>query len=367
MARTVRLLTADLHYRPGIQVHTATSGAIDALSEIYLAVEQDAALLGCAEIRLNIAYLTGLAPDDIVAEAVAAVDAIDWGVGPQALLDALPSEAADSATPVRALIDCFLHDWAAREAGQPLADWLGGHFSGAWPSNQTLFWCDDAALDDLTAGYLARGFRSLKLRVGLQDVAADLHRLTRLRAIAGPQAALAVDVNGRWSLEQATAALRAMEPLDIAYAEQPLPAGDWDGLRRLREATRIPVMLDESIGRPADIETLLSVPDPPGAHLKIVKMGGIAPLLAAARRLRDAGVDVMVGQMNEGALATAAAAHCAMVVQPRHAELYGADGLVDDPAAGLGYADGRVVVPRGPGLGPVLNTDTTTEIFRKSL
>jgi L-alanine-DL-glutamate epimerase-like enolase superfamily enzyme len=299
--------------------------------------------------------------------AITAIGRIGWDAGPQALIEDLPDPGAGFPAPVRALVDCLLHDWAAREAGRPLAEWLGGSFLGAWPSNQTLFWGDDATLEGLARDHLGRGFRSLKLRVGIEDSAADLRRLARLRELAGPRAELAVDVNGRWPLDQAIANLRAMEPLDIAYVEQPLAAGDWDGLRSLRAATRVPVMLDESLGRASDIETLLSIPDPPGAHLKIVKMGGIGPLVAAGRRLTAAGVEVMVGQMNEGALATAAAAHCAMVVRPRHAELYGADGLVDDPAEGLIYAEGRVVVPRTPGLGPALHPERTSEIFRRSL
>jgi L-alanine-DL-glutamate epimerase-like enolase superfamily enzyme len=367
MAPVIRLLRADLHYGTGIEVHTATSGPVGALEEIYLVVEHDGELLGCAEIRINIAYLTGLAPARIVEGAVAAIGQIDWQAGPQALIDDMAHGRSDFSSPVCALVDCLLHDWASRAAGQPLADWLGGAFADTWPSNQTLFWCDDAALDGLARDYLARGFCSLKLRVGVKDFASDLRRLTRLREVAGAQVELAVDANGRWSLEEAIANMRAMDPLGIAYVEQPLPAGDWDGLRRLRGATAIPVMLDESLARPSDVEALLSLRDPPGAHLKIVKMGGIAPLLAAARQLTAGGAEVMVGQMNEGALATAAAAHCAMIARPHYAELYGADGLVDDPAAGLTYRDGRVVVPRSPGLGPVLNLDRTSEIFRRSL
>ncbi len=59
----------------------------------------------------------------------------------------------------------------------------------------------------------------------------------------------------------------------------------------------------------------------------------------------------MIGQMNEGTIPTAAAGHVAAAVRPAFAELYGADGLVDDPAAGLAYADGRLILADAPGLG----------------
>ena len=59
----------------------------------------------------------------------------------------------------------------------------------------------------------------------------------------------------------------------------------------------------------------------------------------------------MIGQMNEGAMATAITAHCVMALKPRYAELYGCYGLLDDVAQGVTYGNGNVVLPRGPGLG----------------
>ncbi|CAK8737354.1 hypothetical protein SODG_001077 [Sodalis praecaptivus] len=50
----------------------------------------------------------------------------------------------------------------------------------------------------------------------------------------------------------------------------------------------------------------------------------------------------MIGQMNEGAAATAAALHVTHLTRPRFAELYGADGLGDDPVSGLRYQHGTV-------------------------
>ena len=62
-------------------------------------------------------------------------------------------------------------------------------------------------------------------------------------------------------------------------------------------------------------------------------------------------IPFMIGQMNEGAGATAATVHCVMAAKPQFAELYGADGLIDDPVSGITYRDGCVEVPRVPGLG----------------
>src|SRR5687767_14053339 len=79
--------------------------------------------------------------------------------------------------------------------------------------------------------------------------------------------------------------------------------------------------------------------------------GGPTAITSAMKRFRDAGVEVMIGQMNEGALVTAITAHCVMALQPRYAELYGCYGLLDEVTPGISYQDGMIWTPAGPGLG----------------
>ena len=71
----------------------------------------------------------------------------------------------------------------------------------------------------------------------------------------------------------------------------------------------------------------------------------------------------MIGQMNEGAGATAAAYHCTIATNPSHAELYGADRLIDDPVTGVRYADGHILLDRAPGLGVQIDTRNLTPLW----
>lgn len=363
MATALRLMTAEQHYPPGLTLHTASSGAVPALHALYLVVRRNGELIATGEVRTNIEYLSGVPEARLIRQAQELTAALDWRAEPEAILERLPEAARSYSAPARALIDCTLHDWLSRRANQPLVEWLGGALTSGWPTNQTLFWGDDDSLEAQARDYVARGFRSLKLRVGIGAFEGDLRRIRRVRDAVGEGIELALDANGRWSLDDAMANFARLEPLGIAYVEQPLPAGDWAALARLQSACGVPIMLDESVGGPEDIASLLALDRPPSAHLKLVKMGGIAPLVAAARQLTGAGIEVMVGQMNEGGLATAAAVHCAMLLRPQHAELYGADGLIDDPASGLTYEDGRAVLPAVPGLGPTLHEERTRPIW----
>jgi L-alanine-DL-glutamate epimerase-like enolase superfamily enzyme len=70
----------------------------------------------------------------------------------------------------------------------------------------------------------------------------------------------------------------------------------------------------------------------------------------------------MIGQMNEGAAATAAALQVCFATAPRWAELYGADGLLDDPVSGLSYQAGTVCVAGPAGLGVSFDSRLTQPI-----
>lgn len=336
----------------GLTVHTASSGPVAGLDTLYLVID-DGEHRGVGEVRINCAYLNGYEPDELLRYTRKALGGFDWEAPPQALR-AVVAESAWPA-PVRMLLDTALWDLEARRAGLPLAHLLAGEARAlSHATNQTLFLSSDEAFDRQVQTYLARGFRDLKLRVG-QDIEADGARHARIRAAHGQTVKLAADANGAWTVAEAPTRLSALAPFGLAYVEQPIMAGDWDAMTVLASTAPMPVMLDESLASMADVETLVARASTAGSmlqgHLKLIKLGGLTPALSAARSLAAAGVPFMIGQMNEGAVATAAALHLAVATRPLHAELYGADGLVNDPAEGLTYADGHVTVRNEPGLG----------------
>lgn len=348
----LRLYRAELRYGGGLVLHTASSGAVPALHVLYLRIE-DRHATGLGEVRINVAYLNGHAPEAVIADAVAAVEGADWTRDPADLLAGMGRWAARRTAPVRALIDAALHDHLGRREGRTVAALLGAPAGEAVElrTNQTLFLSGDAAFKARAERYVERGFRDLKLRMGAGDAAGDLARLAWLRDRFGDAVALAADANGQWTAEGARARIARLLPFGLAYLEQPLAVGEEEASARLADEFGLPVMLDESVASPADVDRVAAIGGRLWAHLKLVKLGGIAPTVAAARRLAAAGVPCMVGQMNEGAGATAAALHAAAAVRPAFAELYGADGLEHDPVGGLRYGAGTVAAADASGLG----------------
>lgn len=354
---------AQLQYE-GLTLHTASSGAVPGLDALYLLLGPQDAPLAVGEVRLNCAYLNGYAPDALVSEAFAFARTIDWSLDPKDLRDTIASTSASA--PVRALFDCALWNLEARQAKLPLAHYIAGSpVPLTRGTNQTLFLSSDAELLDRAEAYVARGYRDLKVRFGT-DFTADLARLTLLRDRFGGDLTLAIDANGAWDAAEAPERLTALGPLNLKYVEQPIPPGDWPALVDLARNAPMPIMLDESMAGEADVQAIIENFDEAGgrlwAHLKLIKTGGISPALKAVRALDAAGVPYMIGQMNEGGMATAAAAHLALATHPVAAELYGADGLTNDPATGLSYADGGITLPEASGLGLTFDTRRAPQI-----
>ena len=289
-----------------------------------------------------------------VADVQRYVDALD----PEALLDGPPFALdaqlgrlpAGGPAPARCAVDLALHDRWATHRGAPLYELLGLDPAGAPPSSVTIS-LPSGDPDELREAARARRSASvLKLKLGAGSIEAD-ERAVRI-VQSETDAALAVDANEAWTVEEAAALIPRLA--DLHFIEEPLrkrtPAA-WRALReRLSEHTAPlpPLLADESVQRAADVVELASAVD--GVNVKLAKAGGLAGArrwIAVAQAL---GLKVLLGCMIASSLAVTAAAHLAP--QADFADLDGALSLSDDPFAGVTLADdGRLHLPQRPGLG----------------
>jgi len=74
-------------------------------------------------------------------------------------------------------------------------------------------------------------------------------------------------------------------------------------------------------------------------------------LMAMVAIAEAAKLPYMLGQMDEGMLATAAGLHCAAAAQPFTCELFGFRRVARQPFSGLAMQDGAIALPDAPGLG----------------
>ncbi|MFC6752876.1 mandelate racemase/muconate lactonizing enzyme family protein, partial [Halorubrum tibetense] len=162
---------------------------------------------------------------------------------------------------------------------------------------------------------------------------------------------LGADANGAWDAGAARQALDRLEPVDLEYIEQPLPAAELSETARLRSATDVPIALDESLATHS-VETVLTADAADIIVLKPMALGGPDRAVDVARRAREAGVEPVVTTTIDAVVARTAAVHVAGAIPDVAACGLATSGLLADDLAPdpCPVADGRIAVPDGPGL-----------------
>jgi len=300
-------------------------------------------------VEMMLAHLADELWPRVADRELPAVDDLD-AIGkflPETELDGVIAPHASRAALELAVLDCAL-----RRAGRPLASVLPPlrnrvTYSGVITGGPV------ARAVQLARQMRTIGLTAIKLKVGSDD---DVARVTAVREALGPEASLRLDVNGAWSFDRAVEVLNAVAHLGIAAVEQPLPRGAIRELARLRHATTIPIMVDESLVTRSDADELIAAGAADLFNVRISKCGGLAPSLAIASAAIAAGLGVQVGsQVGETAILSAAGRHLAAAL-PAVAFVEGSFGtllLAEDvsiESVRFGHR-GDAPILTGPGLG----------------
>jgi o-succinylbenzoate synthase len=241
-----------------------------------------------------------------------------------------------------AAIDMALWDLAGQRAREPVWRLLGARHATPVDVNATIASPDRAGAASAAAAARAAGFRCVKAKVAVGD---DAGRLAAIRAVAGAQMAIRLDANGAWSVDEAIAALRVLQPVGIELCEEPVA-----GLGPLAEVsahTPIPIAIDETSALPGALEDRVC----DAVCLKIARCGGISGTLDAARRARLSGYEVYLASTLDGPLGIAAALHAAQAIAPDRPSGLATLRLFESSKDLLPVRDGRMAVSAGVGLG----------------
>lgn len=243
---------------------------------------------------------------------------------------------------VKSAISAALHDLAGKRLGVPVYKLWGLDPAKAPLSSFTIaIAASEAELRQRVEQ--AASYPVLKIKLGT-DHDTDIIRTVRE---AAPNKILRVDANAAWSPKHALEMVDVLVECGVEYVEQPVAAHDLDGLRFVRERSRLPVIADESCVVSTDIPKLVGAVD--GINLKLSKCGGLREALRIIATARSHGMLVMAGCMIETSLGITAAAHFAPLLD--YADFDGAALLADDPFVGATIDGGRIAIPDRPGLG----------------
>jgi L-alanine-DL-glutamate epimerase-like enolase superfamily enzyme len=99
------------------------------------------------------------------------------------------------------------------------------------------FHLNDADFERLFAQAAEQGFQAFKIKVGHPEIDRDLHRLTLLKRVIGPDALVMVDANEAWTPKQAIRNLTLMQRAghDIFWVEDPILRDDFAGLKLIQD------------------------------------------------------------------------------------------------------------------------------------
>lgn len=241
----------------------------------------------------------------------------------------------------RAAISAALHDLLGKRLGVPVWKLWGLTPARAPRTSFTIGITDDAALRERVAE--AEEYPILKIKLGTDR---DEHIIRIVRQAAGSKV-LRVDANCGWTARRAVQMIPILADAGVEFVEQPLPPGDLDGLRFVRERSSLPIVADESCLVAADVPRLAGVVD--GVNLKLAKCGSLREALRIIEVARAHGLRVMCGCMVESSLGISAAAQFAPLLDD--ADLDGGALLANDPFAGVTVAGGVIALSDEPGLG----------------
>jgi muconate cycloisomerase len=197
------------------------------------------------------------------------------------------------------------------------------------------------------------GIKQLKIKIGGGD---DQARVKAVREAAGPSASLRVDANSAYDVAGAIAILEELARYNIEAVEQPIPRGHPAELARVKKASPIPLMADESLVTLLDAQALVNAGACDFFNLRVSKCGGIARTLEMARLASGAGLRIQLGsQVGETAILSAAGRHLAAYLEDvAFVEgSYGSLLLTEDvsrDSINFGHG-GKAPVLRGHGLG----------------
>jgi len=241
----------------------------------------------------------------------------------------------------KAAVDIALMDWVGQKLGIPLYSYFG------LDPKDTPLTTFSIGIDtpEITKQKTleAADYPVLKVKVGL---ATDEPTIEAVRSVT--KKPLRVDANEGWrDKEEAVRKINWLEKMGVEFIEQPLPAEMIEETRWVRGKVHIPVIADEACQRASDIPKLKEAFD--GVNVKLDKSGGVLEAYRMIQIAKALGMKTMLGCMVSSSVSVTAAAHLSPLVD--YADLDGNLLISNDPFHGVRVEKGKLVLPKGAGLG----------------
>ena len=251
--------------------------------------------------------------------------------------------------PFHEAIQVALWDLAAKQAGLPLHQFLGGRRNRVRAYASGLdYHLNDSEFETFFANADAIGYRAFKIKVGHPDFERDLVRLKLLAKTVRPGALIMIDANEAWGAKEASVKLEAIRRagFDLFWVEDPILRNDFEGLKLLRQCVPWTLInsgeyLDAAMKRQLMLAGGTDILNVHGNITDVMRIGWLAA---------EMGIPVTLGNTF---LEFGVHMACALPeVEWLEYSFQNFEHLVDEPMA---ISDGWITAPDLPGHGLVLS------------
>ncbi|MCH2124936.1 MAG: mandelate racemase/muconate lactonizing enzyme family protein [Pirellulaceae bacterium] len=330
-------------YRSHVRSSSTTKSAI-------VRVDTDSGITGWGEYNVN--FLPNLNHAKMQSAAR------DWAVGRDAMNLSLFHRECPLETRLKSGIELALWDIRGKAASLSVAALLGGVLRPRVEVAACMGIQTYQRAGEIATLYVEQGFRTLKTKAGA-DMHEDLEMVRGVRDAVGDRLKLRIDPNRAYSPSQAVELARQLEPYELEYLEQPIPAEPLTDATWLREQTKTPIALNESVVNPASVWQILSLRAAefilPDTHIA----GGIQPCVEIGHLCAAADIPCIMHCGHDLGPKTAAMLHIAAACEAyslgNDSTYYGLeDDIIFEPWK---ISAGMIEVPETPGLGIEVDPD----------
>ncbi len=249
-------------------------------------------------------------------------------------------------------VDMALWDLRGKALGRPIHRLLGGCRSRVPTYASGGLWLG-ASIDELVAeakSFVKAGFRAMKMRLGKPRLEEDVARVAAVREAIGPEITLMADANQGFTVEHAIRLGRRLEPLGLAWFEEPVPAYDLEGSARVAAALDTPIASGETEYTRYGFRDMIKAGAADVLMPDLGRVGGVSEFVKVAHMADALDIPVSSHIYTEQSIGLVAALGNATYLE--HMPWFGS--LFRES---LEMRDGMVIVPERPGFGFTFDPD----------
>lgn len=266
-------------------------------------------------------------------------------------------------------IDTALWDIKGKVLGVPVVELLGGSCRESMEAYASGGWAGVDAIGEQLLSYTAKGYKGVKMRVGVMDnnVKTSVNRVKAAREALGDDIKLMTDAHGTFSVPEAKKFAKETEDCNLYWFEEPISPDNRHGTAEVRKSTVTPIAAGESEYTAFDIRDLIEVRaldilQPDSAIIGgITEANRVAQLahtyqLELAPHCWGSAISFMAG------VSIAFASPAAVVIEFSSG---GNPMMFDLVKEDIAAVNGDIMAPTKPGLGLTLNWDFVKEFTRR--